>query len=182
MHPLNIIGKRQLELASQLQEQVQRVPLTSSSSASQAIHEQVQQATHDSTTPASQTVHEQFEDSDHHKSNEQSEEQGPPERKRKRGRTQMQSVHGRRECKLIVLNDLNQPIGPTDEVVKELGSFLGTLARKRTFCPLNVFNWRKLDTTDDMWKYIKAKYDIPGRRNHGFFIQFRLLGESIRMN
>jgi len=56
----------------------------------------------------------------------------------------MPSVHGRKERKLIVLNENNQPIGPTDDVVAELGSFLDTLARNATFCPLNVFNWRKL--------------------------------------
>ncbi|XP_009781855.1 uncharacterized protein [Nicotiana sylvestris] len=67
----------------------------------------------------------------------------------------MQSVHGRSERKLIILSDLNQPIGPTDETVKELGSFLGTLARNSTFCPLNIHNWKKLNTKEDMWKYIK---------------------------
>ncbi|KAH0696656.1 hypothetical protein KY290_015910 [Solanum tuberosum] len=73
----------------------------------------------------------------------------------------MQVVHGRSERKLILLNELNQPIGPTKEVVSELGSFLGTLARNKTFCPLNIFNWKMLKTHDDMWNYIKEKYDIP---------------------
>ncbi|XP_016475256.1 uncharacterized protein LOC107796950 isoform X1 [Nicotiana tabacum] len=73
----------------------------------------------------------------------------------------MPRVHGRKEHKIIILNEYNQPVGPIKEVVKELGSFLGILARSETFCPLNVFNWRKLDTKDDMWKYIKKKYDIP---------------------
>jgi len=68
----------------------------------------------------------------------------------------MQNVHGWSESKLIVLNELNQPIGPTKEVVSELGSFLGTLARNGTFCPLNVFNWKMLKTHDDMWNYIKV--------------------------
>jgi len=68
----------------------------------------------------------------------------------------MQVVHGRSERKLILLNELNQPIGPTKEVVSELGSFLGTLARNGTFCPLNVFNWKMLKTHDDMWNYIKV--------------------------
>nr|XP_016484545.1 PREDICTED: uncharacterized protein LOC107805077 [Nicotiana tabacum] len=72
----------------------------------------------------------------------------------------MPSVHGRKERKLIVLNENNQPIGPTGDVVAELGSFLGTLARNATFCPLNVFNWRKIQTKEDMWIYIKGKYDI----------------------
>nr|XP_009796106.1 PREDICTED: uncharacterized protein LOC104242723 isoform X2 [Nicotiana sylvestris] len=72
----------------------------------------------------------------------------------------MPSIHDRKERKLIVLNENNQPIGPTDDVVAELGSFLGTLARNATFCSLNVFNWRKLQTKEDMWIYIKGKYDI----------------------
>ncbi|KAH0784204.1 hypothetical protein KY290_003802 [Solanum tuberosum] len=85
----------------------------------------------------------------------------PTLNKKKKGDTQMQNVHGWSESKLIVLNELNQPIGPTKEVVSELGSFLGTLARNGTFCPLNVFNWKTLKTHDDMWNYIKEKYDIP---------------------
>ncbi|XP_019225432.1 PREDICTED: uncharacterized protein LOC109207010 [Nicotiana attenuata] len=97
----------------------------------------------DSTTRTSQTVREQFEDSSNHEINEQSEEQGPSAEKRKRGKTLMPSVHGRKEHKLIVVNENNQPIGPTDDVVAELGSFLGTLARNAAFCPLN------------------GKYDIP---------------------
>nr|XP_016468354.1 PREDICTED: uncharacterized protein LOC107790894 [Nicotiana tabacum] len=81
----------------------------------------------------------------------------------------MPSVHGRKERKIIILNEYNQPVGPTKEVVKELGSFLGTLARSGTFCPLNVFNWRKLHTKDDMWKYIKEKYDIPDEAKQWVF-------------
>ncbi|KAH0682601.1 hypothetical protein KY290_021176 [Solanum tuberosum] len=73
----------------------------------------------------------------------------------------MQVVHGRSKHKLILPNELNQPIGPTKEVVSELGSFLGTSARNGTVCPLNVFNWKMLKTHDDMWNYIKEKYDFP---------------------
>ncbi|MCD7446076.1 hypothetical protein HAX54_037282 [Datura stramonium] len=76
----------------------------------------------------------------------------------------MQSVHGWSERKLIVLNELNQSIGPIVSIVKELGSFLGTLARNGIFYPLNVFDWRKLKTHDDMRNYIKEKYDIPEAR------------------
>ncbi|XP_060210623.1 uncharacterized protein LOC132637571 [Lycium barbarum] len=72
----------------------------------------------------------------------------------------MQNVHGRSERKLIVLNKHNQPVGPTQAIVAELGSFLGTLARNSTFCPVNVSNWRKLKTHKDMWKYTKEKYNI----------------------
>ncbi|OIT08950.1 hypothetical protein A4A49_60208, partial [Nicotiana attenuata] len=114
----------------------------------------------DSITPTSQAVHEPSEDSTDHEAIEQSEEPGnagPSVLKRKRGPTQMQSVHGRKDRKIIVLNEFNQPIGPTKEVVKELGSFLGTLGRNKTFCPLNLFDWRKVDKKDDIWKYVKAK-------------------------
>ncbi|XP_060194990.1 uncharacterized protein LOC132624190 [Lycium barbarum] len=128
----------------QLGSQVQQVPLDSISS---AIQEQVQQMSQDSTTQ---------------EENEQSEEGAPSTEKRKRARTQMLSVHGRTECKLIVLNKYNQPVGPTPAVVAVLGSFLGTLARKSTFCPVNVLDWRKLKTHKDMWSYTKEKYDIPG--------------------
>ncbi|XP_016496033.1 uncharacterized protein LOC107815040 [Nicotiana tabacum] len=120
----------------------------------------------DSITPASQGVHERSDDSTTHEAVEQFEEQGPSSPKRKRGCTQMPRARGRKERKIIILNEYNQPVGPTKEVVKGLGSFLGTLARSGTFCPFNVFNWRKLDTKDDMWKYIK----------------FAVLGESIRIN
>lgn len=68
----------------------------------------------------------------------------------------MQIVHERSERKLIMLNELSHPIGPTKAVVNELGSFLDTLARNWTFCPLNVFNWTMLKTHDDMWNYIKV--------------------------
>ncbi|XP_016434365.1 uncharacterized protein LOC107760770 [Nicotiana tabacum] len=129
----------------------------------------MQQLPLNSTTRTLQMVHEQFEDSSNHETNEQSKEQGPYAEKRKRVKTLMSSVHGRKEHKLIVLNENNQHIGPTDIVVVELGSFLGTLARNAPFCPLNVFNRRKLETKEDMWKYIKGKYDIPDAAKRWIF-------------
>ncbi|OIT30390.1 hypothetical protein A4A49_14290 [Nicotiana attenuata] len=73
----------------------------------------------------------------------------------------MKSVHGRHERKYILLNNLNQPVGPSDAVVTEFGSFLGTLARNATLCPLDILDWRKMDTKEDIWEYTKDKYDIP---------------------
>ncbi|KAH0752130.1 hypothetical protein KY285_005278 [Solanum tuberosum] len=74
--------------------------------------------------------------------NEQSEEQAldPSTQKNKRGTTQMQRVHGRNERKMILLNNNNQPVGPTNDVVLELSSFLGTLARNATLCPLDILD------------------------------------------
>nr|XP_033516146.1 uncharacterized protein LOC104112163 isoform X2 [Nicotiana tomentosiformis] len=93
---------------------------------------------------------------------EQSKEQasGLATHKRKRGKTQMRSVHCRKACKVITRNNLNQPIGPTKEDVRVFGSFLGTLARTATLCPLDVLDWRNMDTKEDLWTYTKSKYDI----------------------
>ncbi|KAH0644644.1 hypothetical protein KY284_032528 [Solanum tuberosum] len=85
----------------------------------------------------------------------------PSTQKNKRGTTQMQRVHGRNERKLILLNNNNQPVGPTNDVVLELSSFLGTLARNATLCPLDILDWRYMDTKDDLWTYTQGKYDIP---------------------
>ncbi|WMV30215.1 hypothetical protein MTR67_023600 [Solanum verrucosum] len=79
----------------------------------------------------------------------------------KRGRTQMHNVHARKERKLILLNRENQPVGPTDDVVIELSSFLGTLARNATLCPFDILDWRSMDTKQDLWDYTKEKYIIP---------------------
>ncbi|XP_015159068.1 uncharacterized protein [Solanum tuberosum] len=81
--------------------------------------------------------------------------------KNKIGQTQMHNVHARKERKLILLNKLNQPVGPTEDVVTELSSFLGTLARNATLCPFDIFDWRSMDTKKDLWDYTKEKYIIP---------------------
>ncbi|KAH0642275.1 hypothetical protein KY290_035532 [Solanum tuberosum] len=77
------------------------------------------------------------------------------------GRTQMHNVHARKERKLILLNRENYPVGPTDDVVIELSSFLGTLARNATLCPFDILDWRSMDTKQDLWDYTKEKYIIP---------------------
>ncbi|XP_016440155.1 uncharacterized protein LOC107765967 isoform X2 [Nicotiana tabacum] len=137
----------------------------------QSVEEQIvdEQMQIDSTTPTA---------------NEQSEEQasGLETQKRKRGRTQMRSVHGRKVRKVITLNNLNQPIGPSKKDVREFGSFLGTLARTATLCPLDILDWRKMDTKDDLWTYTKSKYDIPDAAKNGLYIQLEMLGEGIKVN
>ncbi|KAG5629889.1 hypothetical protein H5410_001606, partial [Solanum commersonii] len=93
--------------------------------------------------------------------NEQSEEQDRSTQKNKRGTTLMQSVHVRSKRKLILLNNNNQPFGPTNDAILELSSFLGTLARNATLCPLDILDWRYMDTKYDLWTYTHEKYDIP---------------------
>ncbi|KAL3326011.1 hypothetical protein AABB24_036963 [Solanum stoloniferum] len=87
--------------------------------------------------------------------NEKSKEQASDlsTQKNTRGTTQMQSVHGRNDRKLILLNNNNQPVGPTKDVIVELSSFVGTLARNVTLCPLDILDWRYMDTKDDLWTY-----------------------------
>ncbi|KAM3358784.1 putative protein isoform X1 [Capsicum galapagoense] len=92
---------------------------------------------------------------------EHSEAQEGPSTIKRRGKIQMHKVHGRNEKQLITLNQNNQPVGPTDEAVSELSSFLGILARKATLCPFDIFDWRQMDTKQNLWDYTKAKYEIP---------------------
>ncbi|XP_070012715.1 uncharacterized protein LOC107798777 [Nicotiana tabacum] len=116
----------------------------------------------ETTTPTTDSLEEQLQlNSTTVDEQEQCEQQGDSARKRKRGKTKMLSVHGRCERKLIIVNENNQPIGPTKDVVAELGSFLVTLARNASLCPLDIFDWRKMDTKEDLWAYTKEKYDIP---------------------
>ena len=68
----------------------------------------------------------------------------------------MHDVHARKERKLIILNSQNQPVGPTDDVIVELSSFLGTLARNVTLCPFDILDWRSMDTKKDLWNYTKV--------------------------
>ncbi|KAH0635868.1 hypothetical protein KY289_035783 [Solanum tuberosum] len=76
-------------------------------------------------------------------------------KKRQRGQTKMLYVHGRHDHKLIVLNKVGQPVGPSNDVVIELSNFLGTLARNATLCPLDIENWKLFDTKQDLWDYTK---------------------------
>nr|XP_033512488.1 uncharacterized protein LOC104098075 [Nicotiana tomentosiformis] len=116
----------------------------------------------ETTIPAAETLEEQIQlNSTTVDEQEQREQQDSSTQKRKRGKTKMLNVHGRRERKLIVVNENNQPVGPSKDVMTELGSFLDTLARNATLCPLDIFDWRKMDTKYDLWAYTKEKYDIP---------------------
>ncbi|KAK6778187.1 hypothetical protein RDI58_024905 [Solanum bulbocastanum] len=118
--------------------QLQHVPRESPTVEAHDIQDQVQQETQNS------------------EENDLSGELGPVTQKKKRGATVMQSVHGRQERKLVVLNRYNQPIGPTNAVVTELGSFPGTLARNAMLCPLNIHNWKNMDTKKDLWDYTQV--------------------------
>ncbi|XP_019238562.1 PREDICTED: uncharacterized protein LOC109218645 [Nicotiana attenuata] len=109
-------------------------------SATQGVQEHVRQVPMDSITPTLQVVHEQSEDSTNQEAIGQSEEPGPSAPKEKEALL---------KCKVCTE-------GRTSWVTS-----LAHWEGNGTFCPLNVFDWRKLDTKNDIWKYVKEKYDIP---------------------
>ncbi|XP_060209187.1 uncharacterized protein LOC132636365 isoform X2 [Lycium barbarum] len=160
----NAIEEHQL-LAPQHPEVGAHIQTESTTPATQSVEEHPEVGAHiqtESTTPATQSVEEQVQlDSTTLAGNEQCDEQGSSTQKRKRGKTKMLNVHGRHEHKLIVLNEHGEPVGPSEDDVTELSSFLGTLARNTTLCPLDIYDWRKVNTKKDLWNYTKEKYDIP---------------------
>jgi hypothetical protein len=53
---------------------------------------------------------------------------------------------------------VGEPIGPTNEAVAEFSSFIGTVARNATYCPL-IYTTFKAFTTDEkkaMWKFVNV--------------------------
>ncbi|KAG5610111.1 hypothetical protein H5410_021392 [Solanum commersonii] len=72
----------------------------------------------------------------------------------------MQNVHGRQERKLVLLNRYNQPIGPTNAIVTELGSFLGTLARNEKYdIPDSAKKWALEGNKNARRKYKNDLYE-----------------------
>lgn len=67
---------------------------------------------------ASHAVHEQSEDSINHEAIEKYEEEGPSVPKRKRGRIQMSSVHGRKENDELQME--NRPVDVPESHFKDL--------------------------------------------------------------
>jgi hypothetical protein len=58
----------------------------------------------------------------------------------------------------IILDDAGEPIGPTNEVVAKFSSFIGTIARSPTYCPL-IYTTFKAFTDDEkeaMWKFVNV--------------------------
>ncbi|KAH0678947.1 hypothetical protein KY284_020032 [Solanum tuberosum] len=148
--------------AQVVQEQVQQAPMNSSTVVAQVSEKHLQHVPRESPAIEAHDIQDQVQqETQNSEENELSGELGPVTQKKKRGNTVMQNVHGRHERKLVVLNRYNQPIGPTNAIVTELGSFLGTLARNAMLCPLNIHNWKNMDTKIDLWDYTKDKYDIP---------------------
>ncbi|XP_009765740.1 uncharacterized protein [Nicotiana sylvestris] len=69
------------------------------------------------------------------------------------------------------------------DVVIELVSFLGTLGRNATLCPLDILDWRKMDTKEDIYGNIpRINMIFPKLRKNIFWNLFKLPGESRRVD
>lgn len=79
-------------------------------------------------------------------------------KKKHRGPTKLAKAHAHtlEERSVIILNTYGQPIGPTQQVVREYSHFLGTLARNPKFAPLNYCDWPSIPTHDKIWEYVQV--------------------------
>ncbi|CAH9123890.1 unnamed protein product, partial [Cuscuta epithymum] len=83
---------------------------------------------------------------------------------KKRGKTLCLKIHARglEDRKDIILNVEGQPIGPDEQTLSELSSFLGTIARSSDLCPLIYTNWKAVDK-GPIWAYVNKKYHIQDK-------------------
>lgn len=58
-----------------------------------------------------------------------------------------------KRAKLIILIILNQQVGPADDVVTKLSSFLVTLACNAYLWPFDILDWMSMDTKKYLWNY-----------------------------
>ncbi|CAN1756817.1 hypothetical protein LINPERHAP1_LOCUS6269 [Linum perenne] len=82
-------------------------------------------------------------------------------RKRTRGTTMCKNIWGLQDGERIpiLINQYGQPIGKN---ASRLGYFLGVLARKATYAPLQYEDWRLMPETHktEMWNMVQEKFDI----------------------
>ncbi|KAH0709459.1 hypothetical protein KY284_010886 [Solanum tuberosum] len=124
--------------AQVVQEQVQQAPTNSSTVVTQVSEKQLQHVRRESPTEEAHNIQDQVQQEKQNlEKNELSGELGPVTQKKEKR--------------------YNQPIGPSNYIVKELGSFLGTLARSVMLCPLNIHNLKNMDTKKDLWDYTQPK-------------------------
>ncbi|XP_065853522.1 uncharacterized protein [Euphorbia lathyris] len=71
-----------------------------------------------------------------------------------RGQTKLDAIHTRNieERKMIMLNDVNQPIGD-DKTLSEFSNFLGTLGRQ--YIKFSHTNWSHVPDKEILWQFVK---------------------------
>ncbi|KAL6558346.1 hypothetical protein OROMI_018696 [Orobanche minor] len=94
------------------------------------------------------------------------EEPSRQKRKRTRGPRVCKDVHEWTldECKTIIISEIGKAIGPDKKKLDKFSSFLGTLARKSSLAPLNKISWHYVGDKDNIWNYVKKKYNISEER------------------
>ncbi|CAN0881704.1 hypothetical protein LINGRAHAP2_LOCUS14384 [Linum grandiflorum] len=82
-------------------------------------------------------------------------------RKRTRGTTMCKKIWGMEEGERIHIS-LNEELQPVGKNASQLNFFLGALARKTTFAPIQYEDWRLMPEKhkSEMWNMVKEKFDI----------------------
>ncbi|MQM04565.1 hypothetical protein Taro_037368 [Colocasia esculenta] len=95
------------------------------------------------------------------KDNTLNEERLSMEKCKTRGPTCSHEIHGMESDKKIYVewNDVAQPVGPGG---RSLRTFLGTVVRNTSKLPIDISVWNKIPKhlIEDVWDFIKRKYDV----------------------
>ncbi|XP_052111625.1 uncharacterized protein LOC107470454 [Arachis duranensis] len=84
-------------------------------------------------------------------------DQGEPKKKKNRGKTTCKEIYARTmEQREEVFFDIGQPVGPTDQSVSNLTSFVGTIGRNKRFVSLLYTSWHAVTPKAKkfMWNYV----------------------------
>ncbi|GAB4860030.1 hypothetical protein Ancab_011509 [Ancistrocladus abbreviatus] len=57
----------------------------------------------------------------------------------------------------IILNENNQPIGPTKEDVSKFSSILGSVTSNSNLAPIKFHDWTMVDPKEEIWHYVKVE-------------------------
>ncbi|XP_057734542.1 uncharacterized protein LOC130949978 [Arachis stenosperma] len=91
-------------------------------------------------------------------------EEGEPKKKKTRGKTTCKEIYARTmEQQEEITFDLGQPVGPTDQSVSNLTSFVGTIGRNKRFVSLLYTSWHAVPPKAKkfMWDYVNTKFFLP---------------------
>ncbi|XP_020965602.1 uncharacterized protein LOC110266090 [Arachis ipaensis] len=89
-------------------------------------------------------------------------EEGEPKKKKTREKTTCKEIYARTmEQQEEVTFDLGQPVGPTDQSVSNLTSFVGTIGRNKRFVSLLYTSWHAVPPKAKkfMWDYVNGLGD-----------------------
>ncbi|XP_072070428.1 uncharacterized protein [Arachis hypogaea] len=91
-------------------------------------------------------------------------EEGEPKKKKTRGKITCKEIYARTmEQREEVTFDIGQPVGPTDQSVSNLTSFVGTIGRNKRFVSLLYTSWHAVPSKAKkfMWDYVNTKFILP---------------------